>query len=323
MTDSRRARQTPARAGVCVLALALFIALAGCAAPQATALRATTTATHPQQARLLSAVPFFPQEAYQCGPAALAMALQASGVSVTPSELVDQVYVPAREGSLQAEMLAAARRAGRLAVELPPRLEAILASIDAGRPVIVLQNLGLPIYPKWHYAVVIGYDLGAGVLVLHSGLEERQRLGLDVFEHTWARSNYWAMLVTPPGEPPAHVDDKHVLAGAVALERVSAAAARRTYEALAERSPLDYDAWFGVGNTAAAEADYSAARVAFAYATVLRPGSADAWNNLALMLLRDGQRDAAVDAARRAVELGGPRLERYRETLARVQRAPR
>jgi hypothetical protein len=55
----------------------------------------------------------------------------------------------------------------------------------------------------------------------------------------------------------------------------------------------------------------------------LRPGSADAWNNLALMLLRDGQRDAAVDAARRAVEIGGPRLEHYRETLARVQRAPR
>jgi tetratricopeptide (TPR) repeat protein len=220
-------------------------------------------------------------------------------------------------------MLAAARRAGRLAIELPTQLDAILASIDAGRPVVVLQNLGLPIYPKWHYAVVIGYDLAAGVLVLHSGLEERQRLGLDVFEHTWARSHYWAMLVTPPGEPPTDVDHAHLLAAAVALERVSAAAARRTYTVLTERTPLDYDAWFGVGNTAAAEADYSAARVAFAYATVLRPGSADAWNNLALMLLRDGQRDAAVDAARRAVEIGGPRLERYRETLARVQRAPR
>jgi tetratricopeptide (TPR) repeat protein len=320
MIRSCSARQTPARAGVCVLALAFCVALAGCAAPQATALRASA-ATQPQPARVLTTVPFFPQDAYQCGPAALAMALQASGVDVTPQELVAQVYVPAREGSLQPEMLAAARRAGRLAIELPPRLDALLASIDAGRPVIVLQNLSLPVYPKWHYAVVIGYDLAAGEVVLHSGLEERQRLKLDVFEHTWARSHHWAMLVTPPGELPAHVDDRHLLAAAVALERVAPSAARRTYTALTERSALDYDAWFGLGNTAAA--DYSAARVAFASATVLRPDSADAWNNLALMLLRDGQRDAAVDAARRAVEIGGPRLERYRETLARVQRAPR
>ena len=165
--------------------------------------------------------------------------------------------------------------------------------------------------------------LDAGQLVLHSGLTERQRLGIDVFEHTWARSSHWAMLATAPDRLPATLDGDRLLAAAVALERVSPAAARRAYTALTERSVLDYGAWFGLGNTAAADGDYSAALVAFEYATTLRPDSADAWNNLALMRLRDGQRDAAVDAARRAVLLGGPRLERYRETLARVQRAPR
>ena len=328
MTPRRSITQTPAAAGVCLsgrrralLGAAGVLTLAGCAAPQATALRADA-AKVPVRARQLQ-VPFFAQDDYQCGPAALAMVLAAQGHAVTPRELVTQVYLPAREGSLQAEMLATARRRGLLAIELPPRLDALLAEIAAGRPVIVLQNLALPIAPKWHYAVAIGYDLDAGELILHSGLTERQRLGIDVFEHTWARSRHWAMLAVPPDRLPATLDSERLLAATVALERVAPSAARRAYGALTERSVLDYGAWFGLGNTAALEADYSTARVAFEYATVLRPDSADAWNNLALMQMRDGQRDASVDAARRAVLLGGPRLERYRETRARVQRAPR
>ena len=318
------ARAATALRGARALLLGTLIALllAACAAPQSTALR-TQPAKLPERTQLLTQVPFFAQDEYQCGPAALAMVLRTQGRDVTPQQLVEQVYLPAREGSLQAEMLATARRQGLLAIELPPRLDALLAEIAAGRPVIVLQNLSLPVMPKWHYAVVIGYDLDARELILHSGLTERLRLGMDVFEHTWARSGHWAMLVTAPERLPATLDAERLLAAAAALERVSPSAARRAYTALTERSVLDFGAWFGVGNTAAAEGDHSAARVAFEYATVLQPGSADAWNNFALMLLRDGQRDAAVDAARRAVELGGPRVERYRETLARVQRAPR
>jgi tetratricopeptide (TPR) repeat protein len=316
----RAAWQAVLRAA-CVCAVTAVL-IGGCAAPQSNALRAQP-ASVPTRAQLLTNVPFFAQDAYQCGPAALAMVLRTQGREVTPQQLVAQVYLPAREGSLQAEMLATARRHGLLAIELPARLDALLVEVAAGRPVIVLQNLALPIYPKWHYAVVIGYDLDAGDLILHSGLTERQRLAMDVFEHTWARSGYWAMLVTAPERLPATLDSERLLAAATALERVSPAAARRAYTALTERSILDFGAWFGLGNTAAAEADYAAARVAFTYATELRPDSADAWNNLALMLLRDGQRDAAVDAARRAVVLGGPRVDRYRETLARVQRAPR
>ena len=60
-------------------------------------------------------VPFHSQEDYQCGPAALAMALNWSGISIVPDELVSQVYVPAKKGTLQVEMVGAARRYGRLA----------------------------------------------------------------------------------------------------------------------------------------------------------------------------------------------------------------
>ena len=65
-----------------------------------------------------------------------------AGVKVTPEELVPQVYLPERKGSLQVEMLAAARRHGMVSYQLAPRFEDVLREIAAGTPVVVLQNLG-------------------------------------------------------------------------------------------------------------------------------------------------------------------------------------
>jgi hypothetical protein len=305
-------------AGVFICAL-----LAGCATPpQTAALRATPPATLAPSHRI-AGVPFFAQDAYQCGPATLAMALAASGVAVTPDELKPQVYLPAREGSLQPEMLATARRHGRLAVVLPPRLDALLADVAAGTPVVVLQNLSLPIAPVWHYAVVIGYDLAREEIVLHSGLVAEQRLPLAVFERTWARSGYWAMVATAPDRLPKTPENDALVAAAAALERVEAAAARRAYAALVERAPTLYAAWMGLGNSAYALGDAAAATRAFARAAQLQPQSADAFNNLALALLAARRIDEARDAALRAVALGGSRIERYRETLAAIERAVR
>ena len=170
--------------------------------------------------------PFFPQTDYECGPAALATALGAAGIDVRPEALTEQVYLPARQGSLQLEMLAAARRRGALAVRLPGTLDALLRELAAGRPVVVLQNLSLPIVPRWHYAVVVGYDLAARELLLRSGTTERQALGLTPFEHTWARGGHWAFVAVPPGELPASASEDEVTAASVAFERVAQPAAR-------------------------------------------------------------------------------------------------
>ena len=51
-------------------------------------------------------VPFFAQEEYQCGPAALAMLLNYSAVDVSPEELVPLVYVPDKQGSYPLEIVA-------------------------------------------------------------------------------------------------------------------------------------------------------------------------------------------------------------------------
>jgi hypothetical protein len=315
-----RLRRTPAPAAAGVFICALL--LAGCATPPMTAgLLGQSPSALPTEPASLPQVPFFAQDDYQCGPAALAMVLAADGVPVTAEALVPQVYLPAREGSLQAEMLATARRHGRLAVVLPARLDAVLAEVAAGRPVIVLQNLSLPIMPMWHYAVVVGFDLAQGQIVLHSGTTPRLAMPMSVFERTWARSGHWAMVAAAPGALPVTPDPAALLAAAVALESVDTAAAGRSYEALTRREPALFGAWFGLGNARHASGDLTGALQAFSRAAEIDEQAGDAWNNLALTRLALGQLAAARDAAQRAVDIGGPRAARYRETLRAIERA--
>ena len=48
--------------------------------------------------------------------------------------------------------------------------------------------------------VLSGINRGAnlGRVILHSGTEASTRMSLDTFEHTWARSGYWSMIVARP-----------------------------------------------------------------------------------------------------------------------------
>jgi len=182
-----------------LLTLALAC-VSGCAV-QTAALQAAPPSGLPRSAEL-GATPFFAQTEYQCGPAALATALGAVGLSASPVTLGEQVFLPARGGSLQAEMLAGARRQGAVATVIPGQLEAVLRELAAGHVVVVLQNLGLSFAPLWHYAVVVGYDLNAGDMLLRSGTTQRATMALRTFEHTWARSGFWAFVALPPGRWP-------------------------------------------------------------------------------------------------------------------------
>ena len=110
-------------------------------APQTYALKERRPPELPAKVELTE-VPFFPQDDYYCGPSSLAMAVNAAGVKVIPDDLVDQVYLPGRKGSLQVEMLAAARRHGLIAYEIAPKIDDLLRELAAGTPAIVLENFG-------------------------------------------------------------------------------------------------------------------------------------------------------------------------------------
>jgi len=266
----------------------------------------------------LTGVPFHPQEEYQCGPAALATVLVHAGVATTPEALVPQVYLPARGGALQAEMLAAARRHGLVSYRLAPALGDLLQEVAGGTPAIVLQNLAVGFAPLWHYAVVIGYDLPREEIILRSGTTSRAVMKLGTFERTWARGEHWAMLALAPERLPATADEDRYVAAIAALERVAPGAARRAYSAASERWPGNLAARIGLGNAAYAMRDLPGAEAAYREAIRRHPGAADAWNNLAQALLELQRRHEALAAAQRAVDIGGPRLAQYRATLRAI-----
>src|SRR5690606_37619257 len=117
----------------------------------------------------------------------------------TLDEIGALVYLPGRQGSLQIEMQAAPRKYQRLSYRLDPELQAILAEIEARRPVLVLHNYGLPFWPRWHYTVVIGFDTRTDTIILRSGTTERQTLSARNFMRAWDNADRWAMVVLRPG----------------------------------------------------------------------------------------------------------------------------
>ena len=320
MKPRQRCGTSPALAGLVLCAAWL---LAGCAtAPQMSALERQWPAQW-QDRVLLTTVPFFAQEDQLCGPASLAMVAQAAGSAVTPEQLTPQVYLPGRQGSLQVEMLAAARRQGLVAYVLAPRLQALLAEVAAGEPVLVLQNLSLPISPMWHYAVVVGYDRARREIVLHSGTTARLVMPLSTFEHTWARSDRWAVRVSAPAQLPATATAEGWASAVAALERVDASAAYTAWSTGLQRWPGDRIGMFGLGNAAYAMGQTGRAAQAYEAATQAHPDFADAWNNLAQVRLELAQLPAAREAVARAVALGGPRLAAYQRLQQQIEQRMR
>jgi hypothetical protein len=301
--------------------LLLIGLLAGCATPpQVSELRRDPGSLPPKVE--LADVPFFPQEDLWCGPAAIAMTLAWSGLPVTQEEMAAQVYTPGREGTLQTDLIAGARRNGRLAVEVR-ELRGLLTELAAGNPVLVFQNLGLSAAPVWHYAVAFGYALEPASLILHSGLEERRVTPLGTFERTWARTNHWALVVTAPDRLPATAPLESVLAAALGIERAGRTAEAATaYETILAKWPASFGAWMGLGNTRYALKDFLAAERAFRKASEADPKAPQAWNNLAYALVGQNRRAEAIAAAERAVALGGAAAEPYRATLEELSQAP-
>lgn len=267
----------------------------------------------------LADVPFFPQNAYQCGPAVLATVLTYEGVPRQPEELLDEVYLPARRGSLQVELLAASRRAGLVPYLLTPDLNALFHELSAGNPVIVLQNQRFDFWPEWHYAVAVGYSLERDEMILRSSTAKRLLLSIDAFDRSWRGGGRWAFVALPPTRLPATAAEARYVEAAVALEAVSPDAAAAAYRTALIRWPHNLVARMGLGNIAYHMGHYADAESQFQRASQDHPGAGDAWNNLAQVLAEEGRLSEALEAAQRAVAIGGARQTIYQSTVKEIQ----
>ena len=252
----------------------------------------------------LTEVPFFPQQEYHCGPAALAGIINYRGTAVQPDEIAKLVYIPELKGSLQVEIVAASRQFGLLPVQMDGKLESLLRELAAGNPVFVLQNLAIDAYPMWHYEILIGYDFEQRRMILRSGVNRRITRSFALFEKTWQRADHWALVLVDSDSIPATASAAAYLDAVIGLEQVGQPrTAHQAYATSLRRWPDNLLAHIGLGNTAYALGEYTDAATAYRKALQIDPDKAEAWNNLAYALARLGERESSLAAIAQALEL--------------------
>ena len=274
-----------------------------------------------KQPRELTAVQFNAQREYQCGPAALATILQWQGVDVSSDELVPKVYLPDKKGSLQLELIAAIRQYGLVPYIIEQRVDVLLKEINAGNPVLVLQNLGLEWAPKWHYAVVVGYDIKKNEIILRSGEIYRHVNSFELFERTWRRAKYWGIVAIKNDRLPATANPFAYLKSIAPFEELKKTGfAITAYKTALKKWPDNEHLLMAAGNASYSIKDIISAEKYYRKVIKLSPDYAPALNNLAQILLEQKKYMAAEKLVLKAIKQGGRYKSMYENTLKTIRR---
>lgn len=160
---------------------------------------------------------------------------------------------------------------------------------------LVLQNFGVPLWPRWHYAVVVGFDRDTDRLLLRSGTRERLQMRRTWFESSWRRANRWAVVAAPPDEIPATATAERYLRAAADLESVARRdSAALAYAAAVSRWPDNPLARVALANAQLAGGDSGLAEHTLRAAVAAGAADAIVHNNLADLLAKRGCRDGAM-----------------------------
>jgi len=299
MFNMIRPTNTQLRLGVFLL-VSLF--LSACShTPQTKALPSSSFAN---AANELESVPFYPQTQYQCGPAALATVMQFRDIDVLPDDLVDKIYIPEKQGSLQIEMVAATREKGLVPYVIEPELTAILAQIKAGHPLLIMQNLAYQWMPYWHYAVVVGFDVDKNELILRSGETKRWQTSFATFERTWARADYWGLVIVPPDTLPAEALLTRWMQAAYDLQQTGQTdAAEIAYQTAITHWPYAAEPGVALANLYFEQQAFAKADAVYANLLAANPQTAVLWNNRAYSLQALQCDVSAQQAAQCAIKL--------------------
>lgn len=150
-------------------------------------------------------VPFFPDDADQCGPATLASMLTYWGIPSDPRTLKDEIYLRRLRGTLPIDLLLAAQARGLQAEGAGGTLDRMKTELAADRPVVALLNLGWTFYPRGHYVVVTGFDEQQQGVYLHSGMARDVFVPYPVFLNNWEKTGRWMLQIRPA----THHDNAH------------------------------------------------------------------------------------------------------------------
>jgi tetratricopeptide (TPR) repeat protein len=194
------------------------------------------------------------------------------------------------------DLVGAVRRRDRLPVIVDDDLEALVDQLQAGRPVVLLQNLGLRWLPRWHYAVLVGYDPERDRFLLRSGTTEREILSHRRFQATWDRADRWGLVVLAPEDDPGSVPRDAYLQAAAGLESTDHhRAALGAFESALRRWPDDPIALLGRANNLYHLGRLGEAEAAYRRLLDVAPSDRAGINNLVTLLLEGNRPCVAAE----------------------------
>ncbi len=275
-------------------------------------------------ARAIEGVPPLRFGVENCGAGSLAGVFAALGEEVPLAELDAALPKAVNGGVLTLDLVLEARARGFSARLLEGSPAVVHEAIERGLPTILaLRVVNAPGTrgDLFHYVVADGFDPGRGLVRLQYGDGVFRWVGFGQIDGSWRAAGRALIVIEPrpPGAPLSGTEVRY----AVALEeggRLDEAAA--LYRHLLGRDPSSALLWTNLGNVESARGARAEAEAAYRRALALEPAFRDALNNLAWLLLEQGERlDEAADLASRAVAADGPDPHLVLDTLAHALRA--
>ena len=133
-------------------------------------------------------VPFFKQQKYHCGPAALACVYNFLGLEQDVEEISERIYSRKQKGSLNLQLLIDAREQGLTATMHSGSFEKIKDAVDNESPLILMISEGAD---SLHYVVVVGYEEhDLSTIITHDGYEPYKEYSRKTLEKKWRPTGY-------------------------------------------------------------------------------------------------------------------------------------
>jgi len=295
------------------LILLLFCGLASCASDLQSPGLSQARPDWLSSQYVIPDLPFFGSRQDTSASASLAALLRAKGLAISPVGLETMNAGNSSSNGLSEDIMAVTRANGYLAFDPGNDLQDLLIEISVGNPVMVAMGSRA----EERYAIVKGYDLDDGSIVMNSNQTENLVMRLRDFERSWIDAGRWAMLADSPGELPATAteEDYYRAVVAFAAHNESNPALGDAYLAGLREWPESLDLLMGYADYLSRRERYYEATDIYSSAMSLYPEHGPAHHHMAQALIEIGQFDEAEYHLLQAMELDDGLDARYSQTL--------
>ena len=152
----------------------------------------------PHERKVITGVPFFAQDDYQCGPACLAGVLNFLGEKTSPEAVAGKIFREGIRGTTTLDMALYPRTIGYDSRWYSGSIADLRRAVDSGQPRIVFVDYGIGPVSAFHFMVVVGYSPEGAIV--NSGGDEHKVIAWPSFMGPWEKTGYWTLEIMPKGQ---------------------------------------------------------------------------------------------------------------------------